>query len=89
MTDTATKATATSTSKVLTTRDLGKKFNIKPTYLRRILRSMVEYNDGIHTKYSWDEQKDKKALEAIATAVHARKGGVKTDKALEAKKPAA
>lgn len=35
---------------------LAAKFNLKPTTLRRILRNMPEYADGVHTNYRWAEK---------------------------------
>jgi|SRR5579859_3106414 len=46
------------------TKHLAAKFGIKPTTLRRILRTMPEYNDGLHTNYRWAE--DDARIDAIA-----------------------
>jgi len=35
---------------------LAARFNMKATALRRILRSMPEYADGVHTNYAWAEK---------------------------------
>lgn len=86
-TKTATKPTpAADPVKLTTTTDLGKRFNMKPTYLRRILRSMTAYNDSVHTKYGWDEttKAGKEAIAEIAKEV-ARRKGAPSDKAMEAK----
>lgn len=37
------------------TKHLAVKFNMKATALRRVLRSMPEYADGVHTNYRWSE----------------------------------
>ena len=37
------------------TKHLAAKFKMKATALRRILRSMPEYADGVHTNYRWAE----------------------------------
>jgi len=39
---------------MLFTVDLAKKLGMTPVALRRILRSMPEYADGVHTNYSWE-----------------------------------
>lgn len=85
---TAPATTPVETTVVLTTAPaLAKRLGVKPTYLRRVLRSMERYNDGIHTKYGWDEStpEGKAAIKTITETLHARKGGQATDKALEAK----
>ena|SRR5579859_6912927 len=56
---------------ILTTRHLAKKFNLKPTQLRRILRSMPEYNDGLHTNYAWAGWDDP-MIKKIEAKIHAR-----------------
>ena len=55
----------------LTTKQLAPKYNLKGTQLRRILRSMPAYADGVHTNYAWDPIKDKAALAQIDAAVKA------------------
>lgn len=45
------------------TSHLAKRFNIKATALRRVLRSMPEYADGVHTNYRWAE--NDKRIDAI------------------------
>lgn len=42
---------------------------MKGTQLRRILRSMPDYADGVHTNYRWDEKADTKKIEAIAAKI--------------------
>ena len=37
------------------TKHLAVKFGMKATALRRVLRSMSEYADGVHTNYRWAE----------------------------------
>lgn len=48
----------------LRTKHVAGMLNIKPVALRRILRSMPRYADGVHTNYRWDP-KDSKAIEEI------------------------
>lgn len=62
----------------LRTKHLASKFKIKATHLRRILRSMPAYADGVHTNYKWAEG-DTKALAAIEAAIKAA-----ADKKIEA-----
>jgi hypothetical protein len=56
--------TATEAIAFLQTKHLAIRFNLKPQQLRRVLRSMPAYADGVHTKYRWDP-KDEKAIKAI------------------------
>lgn len=42
--------------KPIQTKHLAAKFGIKATALRRVLRSMAEYADGVHTNYRWAEK---------------------------------
>ena len=42
--------------KPLQTKHLAAKFGMKATILRRVLRSMPEYADGVHTNYRWAEK---------------------------------
>ena len=44
------------TMKPIQTKHLAAHLNLKPTTLRRILRSMPEYADGVHTNYRWAEK---------------------------------
>jgi mannitol-1-phosphate/altronate dehydrogenase len=53
---------------VLKTKHLAAKFNMKPTALRRVLRSMPEYADGVHTNYSWQGESDPR-ISRIAEAI--------------------
>lgn len=82
MTITDTKTTATETKQILTTRHIAAMAKIKPTQLRRVLRSMTEYNDGMHTNYSWVEGDP--MIDKIIARVHARAQAA-TDKKLEDK----
>lgn len=50
-----TPATTSPTTPVLRTKHLAIKFGIKATQLRRYLRAMPAYADGVHTNYSWPE----------------------------------
>lgn len=68
---------------VLTTSHLAKKFQMKPTQLRRILRSMPRYNDSVHTNYAWAGWGDP-AIKEIEAKIHARAVAA-ADKAIEAK----
>lgn len=54
---TGNSATTTATEELmpLRTKHLAKEFGIKATALRRVLRSMPEYADGVHTNYKWAE----------------------------------
>jgi hypothetical protein len=69
-----TAATTTPTAS-LRTKHVAAMFNIKPVSLRRILRTMPAYADGVHTNYRWDPA-NKKAIDEIGAAI----------KALEAKR---
>ena len=66
------------TSASLKTKHVAAMFSMTPVALRRVLRSMPQYADGVHTNYRWDP-KDKKALDTIGAAI----------KAIEVKKAAA
>jgi glycerophosphoryl diester phosphodiesterase len=56
------------------TKHLAAKFNMKATALRRILRSMPEYADGVHTNYRWAENDPKiKAIEQAISKLTAEK----------------
>lgn len=61
-------ATAT-TDNYLTTKHLAARFNMKGTQLRRILRSMQDYADGVHTNYRWDEKADANKIKAIEAKI--------------------
>lgn len=49
------------------TKHLAAQFKLKATALRRILRTMPEYADGIHTNYAWAE--NDKRIPAIAARI--------------------
>ena len=49
------------------TKHLAVKFGMKATALRRVLRSMPAYADGVHTNYRWAE--NDKRIDAIAAAI--------------------
>ena len=49
------------------TKHLAIKFGMKATALRRILRSMPEYADGVHTNYRWAE--NDKRIDAIGKQI--------------------
>ncbi len=65
-------ATPATTVPELRTSHLAKRFGLKPTALRRILRSMPEYADGVHTNYRWKSESDP-AIGKIAKAIEAAK----------------
>lgn len=87
--------------KPLRTKHLAAKFGMKATALRRVLRSMTEYADGVHTNYSWAEkdpaiarieaaikkaQEDKaKRAEAAKLALQARTEAAKKQAEVDAK----
>lgn len=48
-------ATSNAPEMPIKTKHLAIKFGIKATQLRRVLRSMPEYADGVHTNYAWAE----------------------------------
>lgn len=50
-----TPATTDTTELTVKTKHLAAMFGIKATALRRVLRSMSEYADGVHTNYAWAE----------------------------------
>ena len=50
------------------TKHLAVKFGMKATTLRRVLRSMPEYADGVHTNYRWAE--NDKRIDAIARQIN-------------------
>ena len=49
------------------TKHLASRFGMKATQLRRVLRAMPEYADGVHTNYRWAE--NDKRIADIAAAV--------------------
>ena len=63
--------------KPIQTKHLAAKFGMKATALRRVLRSMPDYADGVHTNYRWSENdpaiaKIKTAIDKLATEKIAR-----------------
>jgi hypothetical protein len=40
----------------LRTKHIAAQFGLKPVALRRILRTMPQYADGVHTNYKWAEK---------------------------------
>lgn len=58
-----TPVTPAKTLKPIRTKHLAAKFGIKATMLRRVLRSMPAYADGVHTNYAWAEKDP--AIDAI------------------------
>jgi len=66
MTDKKTPTTETAILPIQT-KHLAAKFKMKATALRRVLRSMPAYADGVHTNYRWAE--NDKAIDAIAAAI--------------------
>lgn len=54
-TPTTTPATTAAPEMPLKTKHLAAKFGMKATQLRRVLRSMPAYADGVHTNYRWTE----------------------------------
>lgn len=64
--------TETTTATAWTTKQVAAKFNMKPTALRRVLRSMPEYADGVHTNYRWTGEKDP-AIAKISSAIAAHR----------------
>lgn len=52
---TTSASTASTTEMPIQTKHLASRFKIKATALRRVLRSMPDYADGIHTNYRWSE----------------------------------
>jgi hypothetical protein len=63
---TTTPETATATLPIQT-KHLAVRFGIKTTQLRRVLRSMPEYADGVHTNYRWAE--NDKRISAIESQI--------------------
>lgn len=100
-TTTTTAATPATELKPIQTKHLAAKFGIKATALRRILRSMPAYADGVHTNYRWAENdpkiadidaqikklaKDKQERAAAAkAALDARKAAADKQAAVDAK----
>jgi len=68
-TPTASKGTpaATTVDTPLRTKHIAAQFGLKPVALRRILRTMPAYADGVHTNYKWAEKDP--AIPLIAAAI--------------------
>lgn len=56
----------------LKTKHVASHFGIKPVQLRRVLRSMPRYADGVHTNYRWAMPADKSLIAEIGKAITAR-----------------
>ena len=69
-TATTTPAPSAQTEPNLTTKHVAAKFGLKPIQLRRVLRSMAEYADGVHTNYRWTDKDP--MLPKIEAAIKAR-----------------
>lgn len=41
--------------KYLTSKDVAAVHKVKPSFLRRVLRSLPKYQDGGYTRYKWEE----------------------------------
>ncbi len=67
------------------TKELSEQLGVEPTKLRRVLRSMEEYQDETFTVYKWHPKKDKELLGKIAKAVKASQAGVAVSKPKKAK----
>jgi hypothetical protein len=90
---TGNSATATVVDMPIKTKHLASQFGIKATALRRVLRSMPEYADGVHTNYRWAEKDpriaqikaaiDKQAADKLIRAKAAREALEARAKALE------
>jgi hypothetical protein len=68
--------------KPLRTKHVAAKFGMKPVQLRRILRTMPEYADGVHTNYAWAEKDP--ALARIEAAIK-KAAALKIERAKAAK----
>ncbi len=67
-TTTASKGNSATTSDMpLRTKHIAAQFGMKPVALRRILRTMPAYADGVHTNYRWAEKDP--AIPLIAAAI--------------------
>ena len=60
---------------IFTTKHVAAIFGITPMQLRRILRTMPEYADGVHTNYAWPD------LEGSIARIRATVTGVQTKRA--------
>lgn len=82
-TATTTIAPASETIMPIQTKHLAKQFGIKATTLRRVLRSMPEYADGVHTIYRWSE--NDKRIPSIKAQID-KLAKDKSERAIAAKK---
>jgi hypothetical protein len=81
-TTTTTTPATEATALPIQTKHLAVKFGMKATALRRVLRSMPEYADGVHTNYRWAENDPK--IKTIELAI-AKLAKDKEDRAAAAK----
>jgi hypothetical protein len=56
---------------MLNTADLAKRFGLTTIALRPVLRSMLDYSDGMHTRYEWHESNP--MIDMIRRVVEQRK----------------
>ena len=61
------KETSPTVEMPIKAKHLALRFGMKATALRRILRSMPEYADGVHTNYAWAEKDPR--IAAIAAKI--------------------
>lgn len=61
--------------KPIRAKHLAAKFGMKATAFRRILRTMPEYADGVHTNYAWAENDAKafKRIEGVIAGLKAKR----------------
>lgn len=60
------------TDKVYTTKEMSAALGMTGKQLRRILRSMDTYNDGIYTRYAWSKKDYDKIVKAIKANIDAK-----------------
>ena len=63
-----TAVVAVATEMPIKAKHVAAKFGMKPTALRRILRAMPQYADGVHTNYAWPSL-DCAAVKEIAAKI--------------------
>lgn len=64
----------------LRTKHVAAQFKLKPVALRRVLRNMTEYADGVHTNYSWAENDPMlKKIEAAIKSSNDKRDKAKAD----------
>lgn len=71
------------TNKVFTTKEMALELGMTGKALRRYLRKMANYNDGIYTRYSWTKSDYDKVIKAIKTMID--KANAKKEKKEETK----